>query len=329
MKIILKENIENLGSKGDIVNVAAGYGRNYLLPKKLALEVTSTNMKMIEMEQAALKKNLEKARVTYRDVIQKINDVSLSFERKAGEKDTIFGSVSVSDIKEAMDKLGFEIEKKKILLKEPIKKLGEYSVSIKVFLEDLAEIKIQVIPEGGEKVAVKPEAVTVKADQKTKEKTVDVAPPKDMVEDAPDESQETKKEEIDSVEPKDEAKGKTKTKAKAKTEEEVAVEPEKKEESEKPQELEVKTEETVPEEKKTEAVVEEEVAKEEPVIEAPEKTEKETKPETEKEVIEEKEETETQPEVEAKEEVIEEAASEEAAKEEEKDSGDEKSKTST
>jgi len=148
MKIILKENIENLGSKGDIVNVAAGYGRNYLLPKKLALEVTSSNMKMIEMEQAALKKNLEKARISYQGAIQKLNEVSFSFERKTGEKDTIFGSVSVADIKEELDKLGFEIEKKKILLKEPIKRLGNYTVPIKVFLEDSAEIKIQVIPEG-------------------------------------------------------------------------------------------------------------------------------------------------------------------------------------
>lgn len=148
MKIILKENIENLGNKGDIVNVAAGYGRNYLLPKKLALKVTSSNMKMIEMEQAALKKNLEKARISYKGAIQKLNEVSLSFERKAGEKDTIFGSVSVADIKEELDKLGFEIEKKKILLKEPVKKIGSFTVPIKVFLDDIAEIKIQVIPEG-------------------------------------------------------------------------------------------------------------------------------------------------------------------------------------
>lgn len=148
MKIILKENIENLGSKGDIVNVAAGYGRNYLLPKKLALKVTSSNMKMIEMEQAALKKNLEKARISYKGAIQKLNEVSLSFERKAGEKDTIFGSVSVADIKEELDKLGFEIEKKKILLKEPVKRIGNFTVPIKVFLDDIAEIKIQIVPEG-------------------------------------------------------------------------------------------------------------------------------------------------------------------------------------
>jgi len=163
MKIILKENIENLGSKGDIVNVAAGYGRNYLLPKKLALEETSSNMKMIEMEQASLKKNLEKVRISYQDDIQKLNDVSFSFKRKAGEKDTIFGSVSVADIKEELDKLGFEIEKKKILLKEPIKRLGNYTVPIKVFLDDIAEIKVQVVSEG----AAEEELVTEKPEEET------------------------------------------------------------------------------------------------------------------------------------------------------------------
>ncbi len=168
MKIILKENIENLGSKGDIVNVAAGYGRNYLLPKKLALEVTSSNMKMIEMEQASLRKNLEKDRISYQGAIQKLNEVSFSFERKAGEKDAIFGSVSVADIKEELDKLGFEIEKKKILLKEPIKRLGKYTVPIKVFLEDSAEIKIQVIPEGLVEEDVKPDVNKAKEEPKEK-----------------------------------------------------------------------------------------------------------------------------------------------------------------
>ena len=193
MKIILKENIENLGSKGDIVNVAAGYGRNYLLPKKLALEVTSSNMKMIEMEQASLKKNLEKVRMSYQDDIQKLNDVSFALERKAGEKDTIFGSVSVADIKEELDKLGFEIEKKKILLKEPIKRLGNYTVPIKVFLDDIAEIKIQVVSEGAEGEDVKADVDKTKEEPKAKKaaKTEAVpqeeAPKKEEVTEKPEE----------------------------------------------------------------------------------------------------------------------------------------------
>lgn len=204
MKIILKENIENLGSKGDIVNVAAGYGRNYLLPKKLALKVTSSNMKMIEMEQAALKKNLEKARISYKGAIQKLNEVSLSFERKAGEKDTIFGSVSVADIKEELDKLGFEIEKKKILLKEPVKKIGNFTVPIKVFLDDIAEIKIQIVPEGvaadtempeeKKEEVVKEEKVEPEPEVETEEVVVETASPEETVKDEEkDESNEKNK----------------------------------------------------------------------------------------------------------------------------------------
>jgi len=148
MKIILKENIENLGKKGDIVNVAAGYGRNYLIPRKLALEVTPSNMKMIEMEQQALRKRLEKEILSYKGLVQKLNQVTLSFTRKTTEKDAIFGSVSSSDIKEELDKLGFEIDRKKILLDEPIRKLGNYVIPVKVFHEERAEIKVEVIAEG-------------------------------------------------------------------------------------------------------------------------------------------------------------------------------------
>ena len=204
MKIILKENIENLGSKGDIVNVAAGYGRNYLLPKKLALEVTPSNMKMIEMEQAALKKNLEEARMSYQDVIRRINEVSFTFERKAGEKDTIFGSVSVADIKEELDKLGFEIEKKKILLKEPIKRLGNYTVPIKVFLDDVAEIKIQVVSEGAEEEAVKPEEDKAVEEQEEKKGMAETALKEDVEEVAPEEQEEGPKEKLAAGEPKEE-----------------------------------------------------------------------------------------------------------------------------
>lgn len=145
MKVILKQDVENLGSKGDIVNVAPGFGRNYLIPKTLALEVTSSNMKMIEIERRALKKRLEKERQSFEGLIQKINQVALTFKRKSGEKDMIFGSVSSSDIKDALHELGFEIDKKKILLEEPIKRLGNYSVPIKIFQEDRAEIKVEVL----------------------------------------------------------------------------------------------------------------------------------------------------------------------------------------
>ncbi len=150
MKIILKENIENIGKRGDIVDVAAGYARNYLIPRKLAIVVTPANVKMIEMEQKALKKKLAQETVSYQNIFDRINQTSISFERKAGEKDVIFGSVSTTDIKETLDKLGLEIEKRKILLGEPIKRLGNYTIPIKVFHEQQAELRIEVKKEGGE-----------------------------------------------------------------------------------------------------------------------------------------------------------------------------------
>jgi len=156
MKIILKENIENLGKRGDIVNVAAGFGRNYLIPKKMALQVTPSNIKMIEMEQKALRKKLEKEISSYNEIIERLNQTTLTFTRKVGEKESLFGSVNVSDIKEALDKAGFEIEKRKILLSEPIKKLGQHSVSLKVFHDDRAEVKIDVVGERAEEKTEKP-----------------------------------------------------------------------------------------------------------------------------------------------------------------------------
>ena len=148
MKVILKENIENLGKKGDIVNVASGYGRNYLIPKKIAMQVTASNVKMIEIEQQALRSKYEKEASSYQEIRERFDQTSLSFVRKAGEKDVIFGSVSSADIKDALEKLGFEVEKKKILLDEPIKRLGNYTVPIKIYHEERAEVKVEVIKEG-------------------------------------------------------------------------------------------------------------------------------------------------------------------------------------
>jgi large subunit ribosomal protein L9 len=145
MKVILKQDVENVGRKGEIVSVAPGYGRNFLLPRKLALAVTPSNMKMIEIEQTALKKKVEQERMSFRDVIGQLNQVTLSFARKAGEKDQIFGSVSAGDIKEALDTLGFDIDKKKIVLDEPLKRLGNYNIPVKIYHDDRAEIKVHVV----------------------------------------------------------------------------------------------------------------------------------------------------------------------------------------
>lgn len=150
MKVILKQDVEKLGRKGDIVNVAPGFGRNYLVPRGLGIAVTPTNIKMIEIERQALKKKLEAERQSYKSLAQKLDQVTLTFLRKAGDKDVIFGSVSAGDVKEGLDALGFEIDKKKIVLDEPIKRLGNFSVPVKVSPEDRAEVKVVVARENAE-----------------------------------------------------------------------------------------------------------------------------------------------------------------------------------
>jgi large subunit ribosomal protein L9 len=153
MKVILKQDVENVGRKGDLVNVAPGFGRNFLLPRKLALVVTASNMKMVEIERTSLKKKVEVERQSYKDLIQRLNQVTLSFARKAGEKDHIFGSVSSADIKDGLDKLGFEIDKKKIVLDEPLKRLGSYNIPVKIYHDDKAEIKVHVVKDQEEAAA--------------------------------------------------------------------------------------------------------------------------------------------------------------------------------
>jgi large subunit ribosomal protein L9 len=147
MKVILKQDVEKLGRRGDIVNVASGFGRNYLIPRKMALAVTPTNVKTIEIERQALKKKIEAERQSFQSLVQKLNQVSLTFSRRAGEKDVIFGSVSSGDVKEALDALGYDIDKKKILIDEPIKRLGNFSIPVKISSDDRAEVKVVVVRE--------------------------------------------------------------------------------------------------------------------------------------------------------------------------------------
>ena len=173
MRVILRENIENLGKKGDIVKVAPGYGRNFLIPKKMAIEVTPNNAKMIAIEQAALQKGFEEERSAYTELIQRLNQVSLSFSRKTSEKDVIFGSVSSTDIRDALEDLGFDIEIKKVVLDEPIKRLGHYTVPLKIFHEERAEIKIEVVKEGA------PLEKSETVDRAEPEKEADILTPKE------------------------------------------------------------------------------------------------------------------------------------------------------
>ena len=156
MKVILKQDVEKLGRRGDVVNVAPGFGRNYLIPRKMALAVTATNLKTVEIERTAQKKKLEAERKTFQSLVEKLNQVSLTFARRAGEKDVIFGSVSAGDVKDALGALGYDIDKKKIQLDEPIKRLGNFAVPVKISMDDRAEVKIVVVRETAEGEAAAP-----------------------------------------------------------------------------------------------------------------------------------------------------------------------------
>ena len=144
MQIILQEDVEKLGHRGDIVTVKPGYARNFLLPKKLAVEASASNLKAIER----IRTSLAKKTATELDAAQKqaelLNGVALNFTRKTGENDQMFGSVTSADIAEALAAQGFKIDKRQVQLAEPIKIIGESQATIKVFREIAASVKVHV-----------------------------------------------------------------------------------------------------------------------------------------------------------------------------------------
>lgn len=144
MKLILKENIEHLGQIGDIVKVAPGYARNYLLPKGLAIEATEKNAKALEhaKRQLAYKKN--KSLEAAKNLVAKLEALSIVLTHQAGEEGKLFGSVTNMEIAAFLKDNGLEIDRKKIVLAEPIKQLGEYSVPVKVHPEVSATLKVTV-----------------------------------------------------------------------------------------------------------------------------------------------------------------------------------------
>jgi large subunit ribosomal protein L9 len=144
MQIILQEDVEKLGNRGELVEVAEGYARNFLLPRKLGLEATAGNLKRLERMRA----HFAKKEATEKDAAQKQGEqlaaVSLEFTRKAGENDQLFGSVTSLDVAEALAGKGFEIDRKKIVLAEPIKVMGEYEVPVKLHREVIVNVKVAV-----------------------------------------------------------------------------------------------------------------------------------------------------------------------------------------
>src|SRR5881409_1833887 len=148
MQIILQEDVEKLGHRGDVVTVKPGYARNFLLPRKLAVEATSGNMKALER----IRTSLAKKTATELEAAQKqaamLNGASLKFTRKTGENDQMFGSVTSADIADALAAQGFKIDKRQAQLGEPLKTIGEFPVTIKVFRDVTAQIRVAVEKEG-------------------------------------------------------------------------------------------------------------------------------------------------------------------------------------
>jgi len=147
MELILREHVEHLGRRGDIVKVAAGYGRNYLLPRKLALQVTEDAKRQIEREKKLAEvKDLEDQRAA-EAVAARINELDIEIGRRVGDNDTLYGSVTSADVAAALKAKGFDIDKRKIVLPDPIKALGENSVPIKVHHGVVAQAKVRVVAE--------------------------------------------------------------------------------------------------------------------------------------------------------------------------------------
>jgi len=147
MQIILQEDIDKLGHRGEVVTVKPGYARNYLLPRKLAIEATTGNMKALERIRGALAKKTATELEAAQKQAALLNGVSLAFKRKTGENDQMFGSVTSADIADGLTAQGFKIEKRQVQLADPLKALGEYSVTIKVFRDVTAEVKAHVTKE--------------------------------------------------------------------------------------------------------------------------------------------------------------------------------------
>ncbi|MBV9075526.1 MAG: 50S ribosomal protein L9 [Acidobacteria bacterium] len=150
MEVILKEDIEKLGHRGDIVKVAEGYGRNYLLPRKKAIEANRANKTVIEQMKAAAVRKSAKEKTESEALAKQLNELQLTFERKVGEKDHLFGSVTSADIASALEGKGYSIDRRKIHLDDPLKSLGEFHVPVKLHREVTAHVKVTVGREGGE-----------------------------------------------------------------------------------------------------------------------------------------------------------------------------------
>ena len=150
MEVILREHVDNLGRRGEVVKVADGYARNYLLPRKLALLATEGNKKQIEREKVKFDAKEAEEQKVAQAMAERLAIVDVEIVRKVGETDALYGSVTSSDVAEALAKKGVELDRRRLVLQEPIKKLGEFSIPVKLHRDVTAQVKVRVVAEGGE-----------------------------------------------------------------------------------------------------------------------------------------------------------------------------------
>lgn len=147
MEVILREHVEKLGRRGDIVKVAEGYARNYLLPRKLALAVTEANKRQIEREKKIAEVREAEEKSQAEAFAERLTAQEIEIARRVGEHETLYGSVTAADVSHALQAKGFDIEKRRIHLPEPLKALGEFSVPVKIHRDVTAQVKVRVVPE--------------------------------------------------------------------------------------------------------------------------------------------------------------------------------------
>ncbi len=150
MEVILKEDVDNLGHRGDVVKVAEGYGRNFLLPRKLAMQATEANKAVIEQMKASAARRSATEKTQAEAQLTKLEPLVLSFTRKSGEEGRLFGSVTSADIAAELATNGFDIDRRKIQLSEPLKSVGEFSVAIKLHREVTGHVKVKVVADAVE-----------------------------------------------------------------------------------------------------------------------------------------------------------------------------------
>ena len=150
MEVILKEDVAKLGNRGDVVKVAEGYGRNYLLPRRLAIEATAANKAVIDQMKAAAVRRTAKEKTEAEALAKQFDGLSVTFQRKSGENDQLFGSVTSSDIAEALEKKSFHIDRRKIQLHEPLKSVGEFDIPVKLHKDVTTHLKVVIQKEAAE-----------------------------------------------------------------------------------------------------------------------------------------------------------------------------------